>query len=299
MENAAVIPKYKTAEYRIFKAAKSRCENPNLSCFANYGGRGIRFLFRDFDQFFASVGPRPQGMTLERLDNDGHYEPGNVEWATREQQNQNQRKRLRLEQFSDRDLLLECRKRGIDKIQDEYLSLEELFKLILNSYPIRKLWRDNIVRMTTASGSSHNHQAWDGGYQDHIVETMNIACQIYRRFKSCSRPMPFTLSDALLVMFLHDLEKPWKHLPVPNNVCLCGHAYPDHDRINPWSDAACRHCTGLPRNCNMYRHLVLKTKEDRRAFRDGLIEEYGILLSDDQKNALKYVEGIPDSEYKP
>jgi len=101
-----------------------------------------------------------------------------------------------------------------------------------------------------------------------------------------------------VVMFLHDLEKPWKHLPNPNE-CLCGHHHADHNRINPWSDAACSKCTGLPRNCNMFRHVELKTKEDRRAFRDGMIEEYGIELSDDQKNALKYVEGIPDSEYKP
>jgi hypothetical protein len=180
-----------------------------------------------------------------------------------------------------------------------YLKINELLEVIPNSDALRNIMLENYERMMLAPGSSKNHQAWQGGYIDHVTETMNIACQLFWTFERLKRDIPFLISDVLVVMFLHDLEKPWKHLPVPNNECLCGHLLGDHDRINPWSDAACRHCTGLPRNCNMYRPLVLKTKEDRRAFRDGMIEEYGILLSDDQKNALKYVEGIPDKEYKP
>jgi hypothetical protein len=180
-----------------------------------------------------------------------------------------------------------------------YLKINELLALIPNSELLQRLIVENSDRMASAPGSSKNHQAWEGGYLDHVIETMNIACQMFWTFEGLGRPLPFVLSDPLVVMFLHDLEKPWKHLPVPSNECLCGHLHGDHDRINAWSDAACRYCTGLPRNCNMYRTLVLKTKEDRRAFRDGMIEEYGILLSDSQKNALKYVEGIPDSEYKP
>jgi hypothetical protein len=181
-----------------------------------------------------------------------------------------------------------------------YLKINELLALIPNSELLQRLIIDNSERMMSAPGSSKNHQAWVGGYIDHVIETMNIACQMFWTFEGLGRPLPFVLSDALVVMFLHDLEKPWKHfLPLDKNMCLCGHWHVDHKRINPWSDAACNHCTGLPRNCNMFRHVELKTKEDRKAFRDGMIEEYGILLSDDQKNALKYVEGIPDSEYKP
>jgi hypothetical protein len=184
-----------------------------------------------------------------------------------------------------------------------YLKINELLEMIPNAEPLRNIVRgENFMRIVDAPGSSKNHQAWKGGYIDHVVETMNIACQLYWAFERLGRfgkEAPFVVSDALVVLFLHDIEKPWKYLPVPNNECLCGHLFGDHNRINPWSDAACRHCTGLPRNCNMYRPLVLKTKEDRRAFRDGLIEEYGIMLCDAQKNALRYVEGVPDSEYTP
>jgi hypothetical protein len=182
-----------------------------------------------------------------------------------------------------------------------YLKINELLEMIPNAEPLRNIVRgENFMRIMDAPGSSKNHQAWQGGYIDHVAETMNIACQMYWTFERLGRDLPFLISDALVVMFLHDLEKPWKHfLPLNKDECLCGHKNHDHCRINAWSDAACNYCTGVPRNCNMFRHVELKTKEDRKAFRDGMIEEYGILLSDDQKNALKYVEGIPDSEYKP
>jgi hypothetical protein len=60
--------------------------------YTNYGGRGIQFLFDSFEQFYAEIGPRPAGLTLDRIHNDGHYEPGNVRWATRSEQNRNRRR---------------------------------------------------------------------------------------------------------------------------------------------------------------------------------------------------------------
>jgi hypothetical protein len=82
-----------TTELRSYYHAKQRCNNPNDKSWENYGGRGIRFKFSSFEQFFAELGKKPKGMTLDRKDNNGHYEPGNVRWATWEQQRENQRKR--------------------------------------------------------------------------------------------------------------------------------------------------------------------------------------------------------------
>jgi hypothetical protein len=78
-------------EHGAWRDAKRRCTNPKVKNWKHYGGRGIRFLFTSFEQFFAELGPRPAGTSLDRINNDGNYEPGNVRWATRLEQTQNRR----------------------------------------------------------------------------------------------------------------------------------------------------------------------------------------------------------------
>ena len=72
--------------YRSYVAAKNRCTNPQSKDWPNYGGRGIKFLFYSFPQWLKELGERPDGTTVDRIDNDGNYEPGNVRWATAETQ---------------------------------------------------------------------------------------------------------------------------------------------------------------------------------------------------------------------
>src|SRR5271167_3580763 len=92
-----------------------------------------------------------------------------------------------------------------------YLDLNSLLSLIPdpNHEPFWDMLHENKTCFLEAAGSSHNHQAWEGGYLDHIVETMNIACQLYETLNG-ARKLPFQLHEALEVMFLHDLEKPFK-----------------------------------------------------------------------------------------
>jgi hypothetical protein len=85
--------------HRSYLAAKGRCRNSNNVDFADYGGRGIEFRFKNFEQFLAELGERPEGKTLERIDNDGHYEIGNVTWATHQQQANNRRGNRRVTAF--------------------------------------------------------------------------------------------------------------------------------------------------------------------------------------------------------
>ena len=83
-----------------YKAMIDRCYRPTMGSYAKYGGKGItvcdRWRFGEGDRngwtcFFIDMGPRPQGMTLDRLDNARGYEPTNCRWATVQQQNQNRR----------------------------------------------------------------------------------------------------------------------------------------------------------------------------------------------------------------
>jgi hypothetical protein len=80
-----------TPEYQAYQDAKKRCTIPTNKNWSGYGGRGIKFLFTSFEQFFAELGRRPEGKTLDRINNDGNYEPGNVRWATPLEQIHNRR----------------------------------------------------------------------------------------------------------------------------------------------------------------------------------------------------------------
>lgn len=146
----------------------------------------------------------------------------------------------------------------------DYLTLDELINLIdePNRSACKRILDEHRPLFETARGSTHNHQTWDGGYVDHITDGMNFGRHLYPFMAAFGRPLPFSLSDALLVFFLHDLEKPWRIL------------------VNAAGDASNRD--------------GLSTKEEFKAFREAKLEEYGISLTPEQLNGLTYVEG----EYK-
>ena len=83
-----------TPEHNSWKNMHYRCYGANTPNYHNYGGRGIKVNFTSFKQFFDEVGPRPAaGYSIDRINNEGHYEPGNVRWATWKQQANNKRPR--------------------------------------------------------------------------------------------------------------------------------------------------------------------------------------------------------------
>ena len=80
-----------TAIYYIWAGMKQRCQNPKYHGYARYGGRGIKVCdsWQTFENFYRDMGDPSEGLTLNRKNNDGNYEPSNCEWATKKQQIRN------------------------------------------------------------------------------------------------------------------------------------------------------------------------------------------------------------------
>jgi hypothetical protein len=111
--------KSRSPEYYVWNNLVHRCTNPNIKGYPEYGGRGIRVCDRwlKFENFHADMGDRPSPQhSIDRINNDGNYEPGNCRWATATVQTRNNR-HVRLYTFNGKTLCIAdwAKKTGISK----------------------------------------------------------------------------------------------------------------------------------------------------------------------------------------
>lgn len=116
--------------YNAWAKAIQRCENPENPRYMHYGGRGISVCerWRRFDAFLADMGEAPSGLTLDRINNDGNYEPSNCRWASFGDQNRNNSRSKLITAFGKTKNL-------IDWVGETGLSLSCLRKRLSSGWP--------------------------------------------------------------------------------------------------------------------------------------------------------------------
>lgn len=110
--------KSQTRIYKQWQDAKKRVTDPNGQYWHIYGGRGISMSERwmdSFEAFFDDMGECPPGMMLERIDNDGNYEPGNCKWATMKEQANNTRRNVHVSYLGEKLTMQQyCELKGLN-----------------------------------------------------------------------------------------------------------------------------------------------------------------------------------------
>ena len=104
--------------YDIWKGILRRCTNKKCKAYPRYGGRGITVCehWRSLENFIADMSPRPEGKSIDRIDNDGNYEPSNVRWSSAKQQANNTRSnRLHTLNGETKTLMEWCATLGINR----------------------------------------------------------------------------------------------------------------------------------------------------------------------------------------
>lgn len=124
-----------------------------------------------------------------------------------------------------------------------------------------------------ASGSSHNHQAWEGGYADHIAEILRINEATYQALEANLRPLPFTKDSALIALFFHDMEKPFRYGPQNDEMSIHWRNLQAQQNLS-WEDI---------------KYLIIENLIDTS------IETF---FTADELNALKYTHGEGDDHQK-
>lgn len=144
MRTAVTEPDIAHRTYKVWAGMKARCQCKNNPNYKNYGARGIKVCaaWQTYGGFIADMGYAPYKLTIDRLNNDGNYEPGNCKWATMQEQANNRR--------NNKTIVVD----GVSKTLSE-LATENGIKPHTLAKRIRKGWAVDLALSLNPSDSAH------------------------------------------------------------------------------------------------------------------------------------------------
>lgn len=176
--------------YHVWQDMKGRCRNPNNRQWNDYGGRGIKVCDRwlhDYQTFAADMGDRPEGHSLDRINNNGDYTPENCRWADRKTQQRNQRRAVFVDIDGVRHRAIELAEQAgvkTDTIIDRAkrgLSFEE----VMSSEPLRDI--SGFALGGPANGRRQRAKTHCPNGHPYTPDNLVASKLGYRKCKTCHR----------------------------------------------------------------------------------------------------------------
>ena len=171
----------------IWDGMLQRCNNPDYPQWKDYGGRGVALKWESRQEFFDHVGDRPAGMTIDRIDNDGDYTPGNVRWATRAEQQYNKRHKAFVEIDGEKHRLFDlAQQSGLSRNTIEArvrrgLSMAEVLS------PERQRDLSGLALGGVVSGIKQQQKTQCSNGHEFTLENTRITPQGWRNCRVCHR----------------------------------------------------------------------------------------------------------------
>lgn len=146
------------------------------------------------------------------------------------------------------------------RVIDGHRSVEDFIATVTpeRAGPLADYHKANLTRFNTAKGSGTKHQAWPGGYRDHVTQMLNMAYRISNSLEALYGKLPFPWESVVVAVYFHDVEKTWKHVP-------------EALLVDPVPDK--------------YEHL------------DRELPRFGLFLTEDERNAIRFAHGEPEELY--
>ena len=173
--------------YHVWQSMRDRCRNPNNRQWNDYGGRGIAICERwnDFHAFAADMGERPPGFSLDRTDNDLGYSPENCRWASRKDQQRNQRRAVFVVIDGVRYRAIELAEQSGMRT-DTIVSRAALGLSLANVLaPQKRVYREGLALGGKASGAKQQARTHCAAGHEFTEANTNISPQGWRRCRAC------------------------------------------------------------------------------------------------------------------